>query len=92
MKFYKIKHKPTGLFFKPSRYGSKSNLSKKGKVYNRRPTLRYLGEVYYHPYDGPRPDWSDQSRLATARRQGYEPRPVVENEWEIVEYVVEAVA
>lgn len=30
MNFYRIKHKPTGLYYKP---GSGNNLTKKGKVY-----------------------------------------------------------
>lgn len=30
MDFYRIKHKPTGLYYKP---GSGNNLTKKGKVY-----------------------------------------------------------
>lgn len=29
MEFYRIKHKPTGLYYKPGKH----NLSKKGKVY-----------------------------------------------------------
>lgn len=48
-KFYRIKHKPTGLFFVPSRSvksqlgdsrrNVKSNLSKKGKIYHHKPQL-----------------------------------------------------
>lgn len=35
--FYKILHKPTGLYFTPSKgYG---NLSKQGKIYQKKPTL-----------------------------------------------------
>lgn len=41
MKVYKILHKPTGLFFTPSR-GS-GNLSQRGKVYPRVPSLNYVG-------------------------------------------------
>lgn len=55
---YRIKHLPTGLYFIPSRlikiktgYDSydyqKSNLSKTGKVYTRKPSLAYLGDVFY---------------------------------------------
>jgi hypothetical protein len=41
MKVYKIKHKPTGLFFTPSKgYG---NLSVKGKVYESRPSMKWIG-------------------------------------------------
>ena len=41
MKVYKILHKPTGLFFTPSKgYG---NLSVKGKIYDRVPLLTWAG-------------------------------------------------
>ena len=36
MKIYKLKHIPTGLYYKPFA-GSGSNLSKNGKVYTKRP-------------------------------------------------------
>ena len=36
MNFYKILHEPSGLFYKPSKHGSKANLSKRGKVYQRK--------------------------------------------------------
>jgi hypothetical protein len=38
---YKIKHKPTGLYFKPSR--GKSNLSTKGKLYSMQPNITWIG-------------------------------------------------
>jgi len=51
---YRIRHIPTGLFFAPSRLVKapdgeyeKSNFSKKGKAYMRRPSLNYLGEKVY---------------------------------------------
>jgi hypothetical protein len=44
MRVWKIRHKPTGLFFKPSGNGhqwEKSNLGKQGKLYERsKPTLK----------------------------------------------------
>jgi hypothetical protein len=41
MKVYKILHKPTGLFFTPSKgYG---NLSVKGKIYDRVPNMSWVG-------------------------------------------------
>lgn len=44
MKVYKIKHKPTGLFFTPSK-GS-GNLSKNGKIYPKKPRLEWaLGSI-----------------------------------------------
>lgn len=35
MEIYKLKHKPTGLYYQPVRgsYWQKTNLSKKGKIY-----------------------------------------------------------
>lgn len=38
MKFYKIRHKPSGLFYKPSKGGL--NVSRLGKVYNQKPSLK----------------------------------------------------
>ncbi|MFW6310689.1 MAG: hypothetical protein ACOC1K_00475 [Nanoarchaeota archaeon] len=43
MKAYRIKHKPTGLYFTPSK-GS-GNLSKKGKIYASYPRLEWAGET-----------------------------------------------
>jgi len=56
---YRIKHKPTGLYFCPSRsvkdeHGNyvKSNLSDKGKLYHRYPSLDWcLGKIATHVYD-----------------------------------------
>lgn len=36
--FYKIKHKPTGLFYKPGI----TNLSKQGKTYSRKPSFNTI--------------------------------------------------
>lgn len=57
MKVYRIKHLPTGLYYCPSReirlksvkysYYVKSNLSKKGKFYPKKPTLKWLGHTCY---------------------------------------------
>lgn len=42
MKVYRILHKPTGLFFTPSRgYG---NLSRTGKLYPKKPRLEWAGD------------------------------------------------
>lgn len=45
-KLYKILHIPTGLFWKPSKYGSKHNLTKQGKVYNSRPSLTWCTGMF----------------------------------------------
>ena len=44
MRLYRIKHKPTGLFYCPVRgFGSrKTNLSKNGKVYTKKPTFAHM--------------------------------------------------
>lgn len=81
MKYYKIRHKPTGWFFKPSKHGSKSNISKKGKVYQTKPSLKYLGDVYHHPVT------RDPKKSLWEQRK-YENRKVRPDEWEIVEYEV----
>ena len=38
---YKIKHKPTGLFFTPSK--GNGNLSTTGKIYSRKPRIEWTG-------------------------------------------------
>lgn len=57
MKCYRIRHKPTGLYFCPSReikckLGNyvKSNLSARGKIYHSKPSLKWLdkGGIYSH--------------------------------------------
>lgn len=53
MKVYKLRHKPTGLYFKPSLYRDQANLGQEGKLYYRKPALasyqyygvRFPGEV-----------------------------------------------
>jgi hypothetical protein len=76
MIFYKLRHIPTGLFFKPSKYGSKSNLSKNGKVYSTKPSLKYVSNGYHHPL---KQKWP---------KANYEYRKYVEGDWEIVEIKV----
>lgn len=79
--FYKIKHNPTGLFYKPVRGLDKRNLSKKGKAYNQRPgsTLKHIMSCgYCHPED-------------VKNRRYYSPPPnrhPEEGEFEIIEYKV----
>jgi len=56
MKLYKLKHKPTGLYYIPSR--GRGNLSKKGKVYvERKPSINWaltLRIVIYIWNDSPK--------------------------------------
>ena len=91
---YKILHKPTGLYFCPSREVKatwtrpedgitfsnyvKSNLSKTGKVYTKRPTLKYIGEgIWTHLM--PRLNIYNLAYLKAGMI------PFLESEWEIVE-------
>jgi hypothetical protein len=91
-KVYRILHKPTGLYFCPSREvkvklsdeivsGSdryiKSNLSKKGKAYIKRPSLAYVGSGYYTHLI--------TSVLELKYGQGSCVKPFLEDEWAIVE-------
>lgn len=59
MKVYRMKHVPTGLYFRPAGYIRckvkneyaqyyKTNLSKKGKVYPKMPTFAWIGRAYYN--------------------------------------------
>lgn len=89
MTVYRIQHVPTGLFYCPSREIKvvleddisnyryiKSNLSKTGKTYLKKPTVKYLGDLYYtHLITSAK----ELGRYNTATR------PVLESEWEIVE-------
>jgi hypothetical protein len=88
---YRILHKPTGLFYCPSRElkvtledhrGQKtmrfvaSNLSKTGKVYLQRPTLKHIGSsIYTHLI-------THESQLGGRSTCTI---PVAEEHWEIVE-------
>ena len=91
---YRIKHIPTGMYFCPSRevkvkladgstyqqngFYVKSNLSKTGKTYIKRPTLKNVGTHYY-------------THLITSVRQlsnglgNYSMLPVLQDEWTIEE-------
>jgi hypothetical protein len=80
---YKIRHIPTGLYFKPnSNPYRKSSLSKDGKVYHKKPNLKvFLKCGYYHPTGK---CWSS----GMTSKDLYEHRQYVPEEWEIVELKV----
>lgn len=42
---YKILHTPTGLYFEPGTDFDKTNLTKNGKIYSRRPEKPYYGRL-----------------------------------------------
>jgi len=48
MKAYRLKHLPTGLYFKPNTaHRGKNNLSKTGKLYSKKPSSTYgVGHLY----------------------------------------------
>lgn len=80
MKFYKIRHIPTGLFYQPTKghfSWEKTNLSENGKVYTKKPSLKHINQGYNvihkikeYPYKR-----SEFKRFDSS-------------EWEIIEYVV----
>lgn len=61
MKFYRIKHKPTGLYYKPG--GTGNNLTKNGKVYT-------SGNNALHYYSEYVPIWANH-KLRSLLRQYY---------------------
>lgn len=97
--FWKLRHKPTGLFYKPSVHRSKANLTKDGKVYNKRPSLAQTSGI-----NAPLPkeemarlrakfsdretrrmtSWSDPEYQRY--QKGYYHIPTLPHEWEVVEY------
>jgi len=70
LKMWRLKHLPTGMYFKPSKHMNKCNLSEKGKVYTSKPTIKWCGGAYHHPDDTPEKRWKHHPN-----------RPVVESEW-----------
>ena len=68
---YKLRHKPTGLFFIHYETRHKRNLSASGKVYTHRPSLSYVAYGYR----------DEQSKFVK-----YTTKSQVSDEWEIVQY------
>ena len=102
MKAYRLKHLPTGLYYIPSRDvkitgkwadGSewwefvKSNLSKTGKCYVRKPSLKQIGSGIYNHLKTK--ELLVQDRLGVNYRYSFYRisgiDPVIESEWEIEE-------
>lgn len=44
--FYRLKHLPTGLYFKPYRTPWSPNLGKSGKVYSKKPSFSYVEQGF----------------------------------------------
>lgn len=88
--FYKIRHTPSGLFYKPSKYGSKVNLSKEGKTYNRMPSWQYIMGPIRLRYNPEYKNMPWKNRYSHNISEFIEEDFIPEN-WEIVRYeVVEA--
>ena len=91
---YRIRHVPSGLYFCPSREVKvklqddvswqasgryvKSNLSVKGKAYTKKPSLTFLGSLYYTHLITKVSELNSHSRNACLV-------PVVPSEWQIEE-------
>jgi len=96
MKCYRLKHKPTGLYYCPAREvivhipdkdkkrrcHVKSNLSKKGKIYSTKPSITRIGENFYNHLETTK---KLQNNLdATYRLRTYV-TPTFQSDWEIEE-------
>jgi len=95
MKVYKILHKPTGLFFIPSK--GRGNLSKTGKIYPKPPQLKWATgsvRIVLHIWSGKKPQKHQQTiidhfELESDKSGGYwidKHYKVNDRDWEIVEY------
>ena len=96
---FRLKHIPSGFYFCPVREVKihwirpedgredykfvKTNLSKNGKVYHKRPSFNYIGKEFYNHLH-------TQHKAATAYQISYHwlnvsVTPYIESEWEIEE-------
>lgn len=81
---YRLKHIPTGLYFIASReikvegWYIKSNLSKTGKIYTKRPSFKYIGNMFYSHLS-----YEMTKRFSVNPLPENIPLPFVESEWEI---------
>lgn len=85
MKFYKILHKPTGMYYQPvkGRFSyQKTNLSKNGKIYQNKPSLKHLSHGYNMRVENPYPNKYPHEKKVSKFFK------FVEFEWEIIEFEV----
>lgn len=96
---YRLKHIPTGLYYRPSaeldihlsgkRYRVKSNLSKKGKIYPQKPSLLWIGRGFYNHIQLQNEKMIDLLADGKVSLDGYKERnvlyPFIESEWVIEE-------
>lgn len=71
-KIYRLRHKPSGLFFKPGRYRygkPRITLHKDGKIYTVKPSFKWLTGHFF----------SNQTGLI---------KDIIESDWEIVEETI----
>lgn len=83
MKFYKIRHIETGMFYQPvkGRFSStKTNLSKNGKIYNNKPSLKHIDHGYNMLIKNPDKPLSKRKISKFFRFK--------KEDWEIVEFEV----
>ena len=86
MKFFRIRHKPSQLFYQPVKgrfRGEKTNFGPNGKLYHTRPSFKYLSnnlnvsDSLYERYD---------CFLCAQRCRDGKELPFIQDDWEIVEY------
>ncbi len=94
VKVYRIKHIPTGLYYRPARqiqlplpdrkwgFPSKSNLSKDGKIYTKRPPIeKWLKNgIWNHKNVRLIEHWPGKSMRPASTKEPFDP-----NDWEIEE-------
>lgn len=82
---YKVRHKPTGLFYQPVKgrwTGSKSNLSKRGKLYETKqyPKRLYTGGVQVSD------NLAKEFKITLENKRYGNYLRTKEEDWEVVEY------
>ena len=81
---FRLKHVPTGLYFCPSRemkvegWYIKSNLSKSGKIYAKRPSFKYVGNMFYSHLS-----YEMTKRFSVTPMPENIPLPFIDSEWVI---------
>lgn len=94
MKFYKLRHKPTGLFYTPSKWMS-GTFSLKGKIYQNKPKPEQMVTMRF-PWsfindENPKGQIAKilQEWVPEIHGKGRECYPVNYNDWEVVSYDIE---
>ena len=57
MRLFKLRHKPTGLYYRNSRYDKTENLSERGEIYHIKPSLAFAHEARHNAIKIPKEDW-----------------------------------